>query len=175
MEDEKARHLPADLERGARSNPTFGWESSARVWIMNENSNRLPAGLIWLLIYQWILVLVSLYFIVTFGVLFFAYREYGFVLYILVLVCWGTAISYASVRMTRRSPRGFLVGMICHLLLEILGMVMLVAFFAMGVGWDPFFLIFALMWLPFVMISGWGFFYLRALRKSLLSDYLAEV
>src|SRR5436309_480817 len=46
---------------------------------MNENSgNRLPVGLIWLLVYQWFLVLVSLYFVVTYGVLFFTYREYGF-------------------------------------------------------------------------------------------------
>jgi hypothetical protein len=141
---------------------------------MNENrDSRLPAGLIWLLIYQGLLVLVGVYFIVTFGILFVTYQEYGFVLYILVLVCWGTAISYASVGMIRRRPRAFLVGMICHLLLEIPAVPLMLLFGFMGLFWEgkgePLFLGFALMWLPFVLISGWGFFYLRTLRKSLLS------
>ena len=149
---------------------------------MNENrKSRLPTGLIWLLIYQWILVLVGLYFILTFGVLSIDSGEYGFVLYIVVLAGWGTAMSSASVGITRRSPRAFLLGMICHLLLEILGLVGLIGFCSVGVlsllggsnearAWAPMFLLFALMWLPFVLISGWGFFYLRRLRKSIFSQ-----
>jgi hypothetical protein len=149
---------------------------------MNENrDNRRLPGLIWLLIYQWILVLVILYFIVTFGMLFITHGDYAFVLYILVLSCWGTALIFASVGMVIRSPRGFLVGMICHLLLEIPGLFAVLGFGFMiilsSLSADPeerglasMFLLFALMWLPFVLISGWGFLYLRRLRKSLLTE-----
>jgi hypothetical protein len=148
---------------------------------MDENSdNRLPAGLICLLIYQGIVVLVSLFFVVNFWLLFLTYRDYSFVLGILVLACWATAMSYASVAMMWRSPRGFLVGMICHLILEIPALPLLLFLGFEGVvgilsetglarGFAEMFLIFALMWLPFVLISGWGFFYLRKLRKGLLT------
>src|SRR4051794_18557898 len=68
-------------------------------------------------------------------------------------------------------------GTICHLLLEIPGLVGLIGFCSLGIlpylgaskearAWAPLFLLFALMWLPFVLISGWAFFYLRRLRKS---------
>lgn len=147
---------------------------------MNErNDNRLPAGLIWLLIFQWLLVLVSLSYAVGFAVIFINHEEYPLILYILVLALWGAAMAYASVQMTRRRPRGFLVGMICHLLLAILSNAALATFAIMGVlslagshdaqAWAPLFLLFALMWSPFALFSSWGFFYLRRLRKDLLA------
>ena len=148
---------------------------------MNErNDNRLPAGLIWLLIFQWLLVLVSLSYAVGFAaVIFINYREAGLIFYILVLAPWGAAMAYASVQMTGRRPRGFLVGMICHLLLAILSNAALATFAIMGVlslagshegkAWAPLFLLFALMWSPVALFSSWGFFYLRRLRKDLLA------
>jgi hypothetical protein len=158
---------------------------------MNEDrDNRLPTGLIWLLIYQGILVLVSLCYVVVLFIELYGdlYGRLGSVISIadftlgvlafLVLAGWGTAMASASVGMIRRSPRGFLVGMICHLLVAILSMVGLIGFCSMGVlsllsatnearGFAPLFLLFALMWSPFALFSGWGFFYLRRLRKSL--------
>jgi hypothetical protein len=150
---------------------------------VNENKDSsLPTRLTWLLIYQWILVLVSLYFVVTSWRLFLTYPEYGFVLQILVLACWATAISYASVGMARRSPRGLLVGMICHLLLEIPALPIMLYYgfisFQPSIwsdsgsrGWNPLFLLFALMWLPFVVLSAWAFFYLRKLRRRLFYGF----
>jgi hypothetical protein len=142
-----------------------------------KSEDRLPRAVVALLIYHGLLLLASVFFIVTFGVFLVTQHEYGFVLYILALVCWGSAISYASVGMSRRRPGGFLVGMICHLLLAVVG---LVGIFSLVVlpfldgskearEWAPLFLLFALMWLPFVVISAWGFFYLRRLRQSMLS------
>jgi hypothetical protein len=82
-----------------------GWNPANFEWIMTENSNnRLPAGLICLMIYQWIVVLVSLLFVVNGWVLFLTYRDYGSVLGILVLASWATAMSFASVTMMWRSP-----------------------------------------------------------------------
>ena len=83
---------------------------------------------------------------------------------------------YASRGMARRTRRPFLYGMICHLLLAILAWMGVVALIFIWFQtswsdsgswvWDPLFLIFALMWLPFALISSWAFFYLRTLRKS---------
>ena len=142
---------------------------------MNERKdNRLPAGLIWLLIYHWIIVLIGLCYLVAAVVILITDREYGAVLVILVHTCWTTAMSYASVGMMRKRLRGLLVGMICHLILAILSNAALATFAIMGVlpiadGFGPLFLLFALMWSPFALFSSWGFFYLRRLRKDLLA------
>src|SRR5579884_109986 len=148
---------------------------------MNErNDNRLPAGLIWLLVFQWLLVLVSLSYAVGFAaVIFMNYREYPLIFYILVLAPWGAAMAYSSVQMTRRRPRGFTVGMICHLILAILSNAALATFAIMGVlalggsreakGFAPLLLLFALMWSPFALFSSWALFYLRRLRNDLLA------
>ena len=140
---------------------------------MNERKdNRLPTGLIWLLIYHWIIVLISLCYLVAAVVILITDREYGAVLVILVFTCWTTAMSYASVGMMRKRVRGLLVGMICHLILAILSNAALATFVIMGVlpsGFGPLFLLFALMWSPFALFSSWGFFYLRRLRKDLLA------
>lgn len=152
---------------------------------MNEDKHsRLPVGLNWLLIYQWILILVSLCYALAFVVDFingggFSIAEFTVgVLVILVLAGWATAMAYASVGMTRRRPRGFLVGMICHLIVAILSVVGFIGIGSVGMfslrsashearGFAQLFLLFALMWLPTLLISGWGFFYLQRLRKSL--------
>jgi hypothetical protein len=158
---------------------------------MNEASDdRLSVGIKWLLVYQGLIFLASLYLTVLYGYALVrgwpssASREIPLVvLFILLLVGWGMAVAYASVVMARRRARGLLVGMICHLLLGILALVLLMVYGSVGVlgclskdypgneakTWAPLLLFFGLMWLPFVLISGWGFFYLRRLRKSLLS------
>ena len=138
---------------------------------------RLPTALIWLLVYQWILVLVALYFccvflsIMRFGPKVDAADTAFGCLELLAVGCWGTAMGIASVGIARRSPREFLLGMICHLLIEIPGVPIMLAFFVMSLAsrLEPLFLVFGLMWLPFVLISAWAFYYLRRLRKQLLS------
>jgi hypothetical protein len=142
---------------------------------MRPNAHRqghLPTALIGLLAYQWVLAIV----VVTLGCnmatmgfglnLALADRLLGWV-ELAVLACWGTAIVFASVGMARRRPRAFVMGMVCHLLLALLGLVCLIVFTFAGWSFDPFFLFFALMWLPFVTISVWAFFYLRRLRTRL--------
>lgn len=140
---------------------------------MNErNDNRLPAGLIWLLTYHGIIVLIGLCYLVAAVVILITDRDYGAVLVILVLTCWTTAMSYASVGMMRKRLRGLLVGMICHLILAILSSVGLATFATLGIlskDFAPLFLLFALMWSPFALFSSWAFFYLRSLRKDLLA------
>jgi hypothetical protein len=152
----------------------------------NKDSHR-PAGLIWLLIYQWILVVIALFY--SWDVIETIAKEGGsttpvelFLLLVamLVLACWGIAMAVASIGIIRRSPRGFLIGIICHLLLEIPGLSLMLYFGFAYVflsfsdhesrAWAPLVGLFALMWLPFVLISGWAFFYLRRLRKSLLAQ-----
>jgi hypothetical protein len=151
---------------------------------LNTNENRcsrLPTALIWLLVYQWMLVVAAAAMACNVAIMGFVLklelmdRLLGW-LEFLVLAGWGTAMGFASVGMARRRPRAFLVGMICHLLLEIPGLVGVVGFTILWLQtsrsdsgawvWDPFFLIFALMWLPFVLISAWAFFYLRRLRGA---------
>jgi hypothetical protein len=83
-------------------------------------------------------------------------------------------MAFASVGMLRRAPRALLVGIICHALLGILATCGFVGFAGIGVvsllggheaaAWAPLFLIFAAMWLPFVLLSGWAFVRLRRLR-----------
>lgn len=145
---------------------------------MNErNDNRLPAGLIWLLIYHWIIVLIGLGYLIASVVIFITDLEYAVTLVILVLTCWTSAMSYSAVGMMRKRLRGLLVGMICHLILAILSNAALATFAIMGVlswshdakAWAPLWLLFALMWSPFALFSSWGFFYLRRLRKDLLA------
>lgn len=150
---------------------------------MNKrNNDRLPASLIWFLIYHGIVVLIGLGYLVASVVIIITDREYAVVLVTLVLSCWTAAMSYAAVGMVRKRPRGLLVGMICHLLLAIMSNIGL-ATFAIGAlpllayrnlsrewqGFAPLFLLFALMWSPFALFSSWGFFYLRRLRKDLLA------
>jgi hypothetical protein len=142
-------------------------------------------GLAWLLIYQWILVMGSLaYAAAAMGALWTeSHRDPSYwwaVVSLLVLACWAIAMAIASVGIMSQRPRGFLVGMICHLLLEMLALPVMLFLGIGGLigisqhGWAgamaELFLIFALMWLPFVLISGCGFYYLRRLRKRLLSS-----
>ncbi|SRR6266852_5254975 len=153
---------------------------------MNENKDsHQPVGLVLLLIYQWLLVMGSL---ACVGVaIVTTWRDWRIdrledYLSALVLACWGIALAVASIGITRRRPRGFLLGMICHLILEIPALPMMLFVFGTSVysllfgssgferGLAWVFLLCALVWLPFVLISGWAFFYLRRLRKSLLAQ-----
>jgi hypothetical protein len=156
---------------------------------MNENrNNRLPTGLLCLLIYQCILVLVAFalgYNIASMlgvwgpGTTLTASGVVVFWLQLLVLACWSTAIGFASMGMVRRSPRGLLVGMICHVILEIVALPMMLGLGFMGLSsfgrrgeegaWAEMFLLFALMWFPIVSVSAWAFLYLRKLRKQAIS------
>jgi len=158
---------------------------------MNENKDsRRPVGLVLLLIYQWILVMGSLTYAATVEIWTNPPRDWGdwlAVVFFLVLACWGIAMGVASVGIMRRSPRGFLVGMICHLLLEILALPQMLFLGFLGIvgalsepaqGFGEISqiaetitaILFALICLPFVLISGWAFFYLRKLRKSLFAQ-----
>ncbi len=144
---------------------------------MNEHvENRWPTGLKWLLVYQFILVVISVYFILTYVTLFIAYKETAFMLYVAIIACAALAISIASVGMMRRSHRAVVLGMICHLLIAVLSVVGLIGFFLVGLlassqgghegkAMFPMFLMFALMWSPFILISGWAFRYLRDLPE----------
>jgi hypothetical protein len=98
---------------------------------------------------------------------------------VVILACWGATMGYASVGMMMRSPRAFLLAMICHLLLEIPGLALMLSF-GFFIFWAlvgnkgaalvaPLFVLFFLMWLPFVLISGWAFFYLRDMRRRLMT------
>jgi hypothetical protein len=149
---------------------------------MNENRDcRLPIGLILLLFYHGILVLISLgYSVVGMVELDSPNRLFGgpfqvvtFSCALLVLAGWALVMIFASVGIVRRRPRGFLLGMIGHLLLEIPASVGFLLNFGMfvfaGKGWPSSFLINALVWLPFVLISAWAFFYLGRLRMRLFS------
>ena len=167
---------------------------------MNENKeSRLPGGLILLLIYQWILAVISLGYsgAAIVGLSNFAgpplvsldlgltssgdpsvpFNYVVMWIQFLVLACWGAAMLFASLGMVRRSPRAFLLGMMCHLPLAIPALLAVLFFGHAGVSgllsqqgagsaWAPLMFILALMWLPFLLISGWAFFYLRRLRKS---------
>jgi hypothetical protein len=140
---------------------------------MNGNRrSRLPIALVLLLIYQGILVLASL------GPL-AAWLEWGPGPF-LALAAFGIAMLFASVGMARRSPRGLLLGMIVHLLVAIPALLIVLCSMFFGIemliqeggfgGWSNLAFILALMWLPFLLISGWAFLYLRRLRKSLWSQ-----
>ncbi len=141
---------------------------------MNENTeSRLLIGVIFLLIYQTILGVGSLWPLPV-GL------ERGLWTFPVMGGC-GLALILVSVGMARRSPRAFLVGMICHLLLAIPAFVAVLVFGYGGVSgllseegagsaWAPLILLLALMCLPFALISGWAYFYLRRLRNRLLSQ-----
>jgi hypothetical protein len=156
--------------------------------MMNDNSkSRLPTGLICLLIFQWVLVLVSLGYSVA-GTLALGFHpdfssedasiveSFLFSCVPLVLAGWGLAMGYASIGIVRRSSQGFRIGMICHLLLGVVGwafVLILVGSWALirthsggQEGMEGLFLLFAFMWLPILLPSAWAFFYLRRLRKS---------
>jgi hypothetical protein len=124
-------------------------------------------GLILMLIYQAFLVLFTFYFVVSF--LSHDYLPvYGFVP--VCSLCWGAAMTYASIGMIMRSPQAFLVGMICHALLEMIGTVLTCLYSMAAVAThETEYLVIALMWLPFLLISGWGFFFLGSLRQRLLT------
>jgi hypothetical protein len=148
---------------------------------MNENKDRrLPTGLIWLLVYQWILVLGSLGYSSVAAVVIVSntpgWQGALGLCALLILASWGIAMAAASIGIMRRRSRGPVLGMICHLLLEIPGLPAVLFFGCMYVllsfspsessrAWAELPLIFALMWLPFVLTSGWAFFYLRRLRS----------
>jgi hypothetical protein len=156
---------------------------------MNQDRDSRPqAGLILLLVYQGILVLVSLGYAVgaIVGLLDIMSRPFdpadvvAVSCAIMVLAGWAALMIFASLGIVRRSPRGFFLGMIGHLLLAIPS---LMAFVGLGFmfifgaasanketrAWAPLFLIFALMWLPTALLSGWAFYYLRRLRASFLT------
>lgn len=83
---------------------------------------------------------------------------------------------YAAVGMMRKSLRGLLAGMICHLILAVLSNAGLATFAFLGVcslfgapTWAPLFLLFALIWSPLALFSSWAFFCFRKLRKDLLA------
>ena len=125
-------------------------------------------GPILMLIYQGILVLLTCYFVVSFGS--HDYLPVHVLIWVYVLICWGTAMTYASIGMIMRSPPAFLVGMICHALLEMIGMVLACLYSMAAVAThETEYLVIALMWLPFLLISGWGFFFLGILRRRLLT------
>jgi hypothetical protein len=125
-------------------------------------------GLILMLIYQGILVLFTFYFVVSFGS--HDYLPVDVLIWVYVLICWGAAMTYASIGMIMRSPPAFLVGMICHALLEMIGIVLACLYSMAAVAMHKTLdLAVALMWLPFLLISGWGFFFLGSLRKRLLT------
>ena len=141
---------------------------------MNENTeSRLPIGVVFLLIYQTILGVVFLWPLP-------AALDWGLWTFP-VLGGYGIVLILVSVGMARRSPRGFLLGMTCHLLLAIPALLAVLFFGFAGVyellgqggsgwGWAPLMFLLVLMWLPFLLISGWAFFYLRRLRNRLLSQ-----
>ncbi len=151
----------------------------------NKDGNR-PVGLVWLLIYQCILGVIALALGSAAMVEVLITPEDELLPELLavvgwpVLACWGIAMGVASIGIIRRSPRGFLIGIICHLLLLIPSLSLMVylgfsyVYMSFGDsesrGWAPLVGLFALMCLPFVLISGWAFFYLRRLRKSLLAQ-----
>ena len=131
------------------------------------------AGLIWLLVYQWVLVLVAVVNAYAISVDFDDVLLGSLIL--LVLACWGAAMGFASVGMMRLSSQGFLVGMICHLLLAILALLAVFGFLSSYMyhlltdskareAMVDMFLLYALMLLPFASVSAWAFCYLRKLR-----------
>lgn len=157
---------------------------------MNENrKSRLPTGLLCLLVFQWILVLVSLGYSVAGTLAFGILPDVGsknmssivesflFSFVLLVLAGWGLAMGYASIGIVRRSSQGFRIGMICHLLLGVVGwafVLFLVGLWALirihsggQGGMEDLFLLFAFMWLPILLPSAWAYFYLRRLRKNM--------
>jgi hypothetical protein len=151
--------------------------------VIENRDSGLPDELIGLLIYQWILVMGSLacagdWMVGLWTEIQRDPSNWLYVVLLLVLACWGIAMAIASVGITRQRPRGFLVGMICHLLLEILALPAMLFLGFQGVvgisdhggaGFAVLLLPFALMCLPFVLISGRAFFYLRRFRKRLFS------
>src|SRR5260370_14315644 len=90
----------------------------------NKDGNR-PVGLVWLLIYQCILGVIALALGSAAMVEVLITPEDELLPELLavvgwpVLACWGIAMGVASIGIIRRSPRGFLIGIICHLLLLI--------------------------------------------------------
>jgi hypothetical protein len=149
----------------------------------NAKDKRLPAGLIGLLIYQGLAVVSAVGMGCIVARMTFQVKTglpdmlFG-LLMVAVLFGWGATMGVVSEGMTRRSSRAFLVGIVCHVLLEITALIFMFSFLVLWwvTGWnehgtwvwDPFFLIFAGMWSPFVLISAWAIFYLRKLRRSLL-------
>ena len=98
----------------------------------------------------------------------------------LFVLPWGTVVGFASVAIVMRRRGGFALAMICHLLLAIPGLALLFvlgvsAFWCLGAAAREtqsfaalWFLLFLVL-LPFVVISGWAFFYLRKIRKCLVT------
>jgi hypothetical protein len=149
----------------------------------DSRDSRLSARLIGLLIYQWILVTIALAYSAAGTVAVWGEQEPLVpLLALLVLACWGTAMGVAALGVRRRRPREILLGMVCHLLLAIPGGLAIGTLGFMFVAtslnsshdaraWAPLFLLFALMWLPFVLLSAWAFFYLRRLRAAVAMEH----
>ena len=137
-----------------------------------ESGIRLGLGLVGLLLYQWMLALGSVGYSCAAGVVVLSLPDWdlttGLALFILlILACWGIAIGFASVEISRRRSRGLLVGMICHLILEVIGLpfmlvlvglyfsVLLTVTTTLARGWRAY--LCSRLWLPFVLISAWAF------------------
>jgi hypothetical protein len=143
----------------------------------------LPPGLIGLLTYQWVAVVSAVGMGCIVARMTFQAKT-GLpdmllnLLTVAVLFAWGATMAVVSDGMTRQSSRAFFVGIVCHVLLEIPALIFMFMFLVLWLEsswnehgtwvWDPFFLIFAGLWSPFVLISAWAIFYLRKLRRSLL-------
>src|SRR5213080_2896758 len=97
---------------------------------INEiRDRRLPTSLIGLLVYQWLLVTIALAYSAAATVVVWGEREPVLpLLALLVLAGWGVAMGVAALGIRRRSPRGMFLGMVCHLLLAIPGVLLMGTF-----------------------------------------------
>jgi hypothetical protein len=142
---------------------------------------RLPTGVIFLLIYQWFVVLVSLGLTIFVGSVFtLEYTRDGAIGCILLVVpsCLGTAMAIASIQIITHRSRGFLFSMICHAVLEVIGWSVVLLLLGTRAyvqatdgdrqnrGMAIIYVVFAFMVLPLNLPSAWAFFYLRRQRKN---------
>jgi hypothetical protein len=144
--------------------------------MVEPNDNRSLAEMKWVQLCQWILIAVCIYFIVRFVQLMIAYDDLGFLMYIVPLTIAALLLIWTSIGMLRRNPRAFFVAMICHLLVTIVAAIGLICFLGIGLfssvgghdaaAWSSMFFLFALMWLPFVLISGGVSYYLHKVTEQ---------
>src|SRR5262245_6297798 len=144
--------------------------------MVEPNDNRSLAGMKWVQLYQWILIAVSVYFIVQYVQLMIAYDDLGFLMYIVPLTIAAMVLIWTSLGMLSRNQRAFFIAMTCHLLVAIVAGIGLICFLGIGLissgsghdaaAWSPMFFLFALMWLPLVLISGAVFYYLHKVSEQ---------
>jgi hypothetical protein len=143
--------------------------------------NRRPTGLIFLLIYQWILVLIALgttIFVASWFRLECTLEGGIGCVFLVVPSCFGTAMAVASIGIICRKSWAFLLGMICHLVLEVIGWSFVLillgtpAYIQMTTSdrWSrsvaDLYVVFAIMCLPLNVPSAWAFLYLRRRRTA---------